>query len=257
MSEFKALMRYTPPPFHLFEKYHLGEGFLSLADHAVSYAYSEFIEADAIDEDEFMAWGNDPLGTDEYDLVDLYGQWTKADDLLKRLEYMEPAERAKHLTLGPLKDRLDYEKISQKFADLTAELKAWEQEVGERLVYPALDRQLKRRLDKWEYYLDMAVKDFEAGRDLEGDEERMDGIDDYCDERTLIEYAAMGIQNLQFREPGRLKPLPYLKTFIARRLELDERFRKALNGRFCPAPWADPAFWWHWPPKSQKKQRTK
>lgn len=251
MSKFKELMKYSPPPFQLFEKY--GHGLLSEAMNAVNYAYSEFIEAQAMDEEKFTTWGSKPLSTDEYDLIDLYGQWTKADDLLKRLEYMEPAERTKHLTLGPLKSRLDYEKISQKFANLTAELKAWEEEDGKRLIYPVLDHHLKRRMDYWEKYLDY------AGDDFEGDGERMVGIGDYCDERTRIEYAAMGIENLRFRfrESNRLKPLPYLQTFIKRRLELDERFRKALNGRYCPAPWADPAFWWHWPPKIEKKRQTK
>jgi hypothetical protein len=256
MGKLQELLKYTPPDFSLFEKY--GGGFLSEARDATNDAFSTLVDIRAMDEDKFVAWGKkERIGTSGEDLVDLYGQWTMADDMLKRLEYMDPAERAKHLTLGPLKQLLDYEKTLQKFTDMTVEIRAWEKEDGVRLIYPALDHQLKRRLDAWEHYLSDAEYVDELGKDFTGDEERVYGIDSFCRERSLIEYAAMGIQNLRFREPGRFEPLPYLKTFINRRLELDKVFRKALKGRYCFSPWADPAFWWHWPPNTQKKQKTK
>lgn len=239
MPSFKDLLKYTPPDFSLFVK--RGRALLDEANDAVTSANSAFWESrQRLRSD--PNWGSGIKYTMEFDLVDLYGYWTMADDFLKRLERMPEAERKKHIAFDKRKHHLDYEDVQEKFVDLTARLEVWEESKGKSLIYPALDRQLKRSLDNWKRYLDW------AGDDFEGDGERVGNLGEYCHERSIIEFAAMGIHALQMRN-GRLEPLPYFDTFLQRRQVLDQRFKKLLNGRYDFQPWADPVFWWHHPPK--------
>lgn len=235
-------MKYTPPNISLFKKY--GRGYLALANDAVDFSESALVHSHKrlLENPERST---EPRSEPEEDFVEAYAYWTMADDLLKRLERMKPEEREEQLALDTKPERgITFDEVSRKHADLTGLMVAWE-ERNKETVYPVIDRQLQRRLDTWEQLLERAEKDqFEPityGEDFES-------LHDFCGERDIIEYAAMGIKIMQIRESGRLQPLPYLDTFIQRRLKLDERFRKALNGRYIFAPWADPKqFWWHYP----------
>jgi hypothetical protein len=250
MKSFKDMMKYTPPHFSVFQKF--GSGYLSQASWAIRRAESNLVHARwKLIED--PNWGEESRNIPEEDLVEMYAYWTMADDMLKRLDRMEPEERERHLTLDMKYSPLvfGFEEAGIKHADIDGRITAWEEEEGKEKVYPALDRQLKRRLDTWEH----GIAGVERLGFFVDDGEPFDNVEDFCYERTIIEYAAMGIENLQFRYPDRMQPLPYLHTFLVRRLKLDERFRKILRGRYLYSPWTELDFWWCHPPQVQKRKK--
>jgi hypothetical protein len=251
MKSFKDMMKYKPPHFSVFQKF--GSGYLFEASWAIMRAESDLVHSRwKLLED--PNWGEAPEVVPEEDLVEMYAYWTMADDMLKRLDRMEPEECEKHCALDMggrnAGGTFSLEEASLKHADIDGRITAWEASEGKEKVYPALDRQLKRRLDTWEH----GISRIEA-HDFLDDDEPFQGIGDFCYERTIIEYAAMGIENLQFRYPDRMRPLPYLHTFLVRRLKLDERFRKVLRGRYQYAPWTERDFWWCYPPSKAQSRK--
>lgn len=249
MVSFKALMKHTPPPFRVFQEY--GRGYLKVADSAIDGASTAYAEA-RWDLVENPQEGAEPVGFPEEDTVAMYAEWTIADDLLKRLDHMDPAEREKHLKLDEsVKYHRTFESVTERHAKITAEILAWEEEAGKTELWPALNRQLKRRLDTWERLLEVAkVSNFE-------EPDKFSDVGDYCHERTILEYAAMGIGAGKIRNPKRFEPLPYFDEYTRRRSASDDLFRTLLKGRYSYAPWAVPAeeFWWHHPPKQQTKKK--
>lgn len=251
MRSFKDMMKFKPPDISVFKKF--GRGYLNRAHRAVQNAESDLVHA-RFNLLEDPLWGEKAIGVPEDDLVEMYAYWTMADDMLKRLDRMEPEEREQQLALDT-NPRLGcvFEEISDKHADIDGRITAWEGLDGKDKVYPALDRQMKRRLDTWEKGVLSAQK---YGFD-EDDVDPFESVGDLCDERTIIEYAALGIENLQFRYPGRMEPLPYLDTFLRRRIKLDNEFRKALRGQYQYDPRMEfPEFWWCYP-SSQKGTMNK
>jgi hypothetical protein len=240
MNTSRAMNTFRPPDIKVFQK--IGRGYLHEAYFAETNGRSTFFESVVkLGEDE--SWGIKPRGLLEEDLVDVYGYVTMADHMLKKLESMDRAEREKQLALDTdAESGITYEEVSKQQAELAAMIRVWEEQKP-ALVYAALDRQLKRRLDSWEEALDRAKRiNFVA-------EGPFESMDEYMTYRDLLEYAAMGITELQAEDSKRLRPLPYLSTFISRTRALDERFEEVLNGRYEPAPWTDAQrFWWHYPP---------
>lgn len=250
MISFKDMMKYSPPDISVFQKFGSG-GYLSRAKFAVEIAEHDLVHARGrLLRD--PNWGSEPKLVPDSDLVSMYAYWTIADDMLKRLDRMDPKEREKQLALDAKYGT--FEDIAAKHADLDGRITEWERVDGKKVLYPALDRQLKRRLDTWE----QGLNDIERHGFLEGDDP-FESLADFCRERTIIEYAAMGIEilHMRYHEEGRMEPLPYLHTFLLRRLELDKKFRKVLNGQYWFLPWYEKTFWWHHPPEGKKRTRRK
>lgn len=199
-------------------------------------------------------YGEKPISVPEADLITMYAEWTIADDLLKRLDYMDSKEREKHLKLdGSRPDQITFESVTEEHAELYGWITAWEAAGGGEL-FPALDRQLKRRIETWENLLQVAKRtNFDDPDMIFGD------FEEYCTERTILEYAANAIVAARFDESRPMEPLPYFDEFAVRRSASDALFRKLLGGRYEYAPWAIPAnvFWWHHSPEEVRKAEQK
>jgi hypothetical protein len=250
MPRLKKLLTYTPPDFKLFQEPDHGypRGLLYEAWMSLRFAWGgylrgqeEYIKGDK----SFAKWPSRIRGCDEDDLITMYADLAKADDMLSRLEAMKPEERKKHLELD---NRYDYEKAAGDFAKLWGRIAAWELEGG-ALYEEVLNGLLKRRIDEWEYkFLPKAAETefaFEYGDELET-------VNDYCDERSTLEYAATAIRLLRLSgyetdNRERLASLPFFDTYVKRLKASDATFRKLLKGRRDIEAWADPTFWWHWP----------
>lgn len=250
MKTIKELMTYHPPEFRLFQQE--GMGYLYYADLAVIQAESAFYESRARLRKN-PDWGSESAEIPQQDLVEAYGYWTKTDDLLKRLSRMPESETKKHLDLDTDQELgRTFEKVMQRHAELTAEMILLEEDSKDVLL-PAIDRQLKRRLETFRNGLVLAEK-----TNFKDDGEPFQGIGDFCSERDVIEYAGMGILNLQRSTPPRLVPLPYLYTYLDERLRIDKIFRQILKGRYAFALWAElPQFWWHHSPADVERAEKK
>jgi len=258
MSFLKGINEYAPPDFSLFEK--TGYGLVYQAYSALENAFMALYEAQLKPREEYPAWSNlrKLVG---HDLVDIYGEWGMADDMVARLNCMESSELEKHLELDVPKfaDGYSLEKANEEFIELTGKLAAWEVEEGKEFIYPALNRHLEGRIQNWEHLLARAEKeDFDENSAEPG----IESMSDYCLERSKLDYAASAIHMLRFAKPttapkafARLRPLPYYDTYCKRLEELDAKFRRVLNGRYSYEPWADPEFWWHHPPKPQRQSK--
>jgi len=260
MSGLKNLLKYTPPDFRNFSHPDHGfpRGFLNAAWSAIYGEVSDGYERSQAEwqkgPESFVAWPSRERGCSENDLVSMYGGLGKADDMLTRLEAMDPKEREKHIKLD---SNCDYDKLILKYAEFAGVIAAWELKGGD-LYQTVLNGLLKRRIDEWEQeYLPNAAKwNFKING------EPMESVGDYCEERSLMEYAAVAIRI--FRTMGyettsdpRLMDLPYFDTYVERLKTSDETFRKILNGRRDIEAWADPTFWWHRPASADPKERKK
>lgn len=246
LKKLTAALKYTPPDFELFEQY--GYGLLEIARRAVTNLSLAKGEMHGVNLKNYSKWQS--FGGQSKDLVSVYGFWAQADDMIARLNSMDPNERKKHIEFDtrnlPHKD--SFERTEDRFVQITAEIAVWEI-AHHDIVYTTLNRQLHERLDAWEQYISFAEKDpTRFDPPFLGE---MDSNDEYCDERTLLEYARDGITCLRmmgFSEPAgfdRLEPLPYFETYEKRLEELDIRFRKIIHGHHDFVPWADPTYWWH------------
>jgi len=250
MSGLKKLLKYTPPDFRNFSHpdHGMPRGLLSEAWISLAYAIDGYHESQREwlkGAESFAQWPSEERGCSEDDLVTMYAGLAKAEDMLSRLEAMEPAERKKHLELD---SRYDYDKAIEYFAVLSGAIEAWELESGEPYI-TVLGGLLKRRIDEWENkFLPKAAEEdfvFEYGDELET-------VNDYCRERTIMEYAVVAINILRIsgyeteEDKERLEDVPYFDTYVERLKTSDVTFRKLLNGRRDIEAWADdPDFWWH------------
>jgi len=262
MSFLKKLLKYTPPDFRKFSHpdHGMPRGLLSEAWSGLGKAKEGYLQSEQEwlkGSEYYTNWPSEERGCSEYDLVTMYAGLAKAEDMLSRLEAMEPAERKKHLELD---SRYDYDKAIEYFAVLSGAIEAWELESGE-LYITVLGGLLKRRIDEWENkFLPKAAEEdfvFEYGDELET-------VNDYCRERTIMEYAVVAINILSIsgyeteEDKERLEDVPYFNTYVKRLKTSDETFRKLLNGRRDIEAWADdPDFWWHRPASADPKERKK
>jgi hypothetical protein len=266
MGSLKDNLKYTPPDFRLFEdwvaksKVGFRGAYLFEARLGISQMLDAYAEAISKRQNgRFLEWPNMVRGYSEYDLVDLYAGWAKADDMLFRLESMPADERKKHLELDKKKHDLDYQEVEDLHSEYAGTIAVFELICGSEYE-PVLDGLLKRRLKDWEEFLEDVSK-HGFGR-LGG--EPMDQPSEFCDERTTLEYAGDGIGAMRMKgyatEPRkqRLQGLPFLPTYKKSLEATDKKFRETLqrekNSREqCYEPWADPFFWWHYPPNPKKK----
>jgi len=261
MSRLKKLLKYTPPDFRNFSHpdHGMPRGFLDAAWSAIYGGVSEGYERSQIEwqkgPESFAKWPLEPCYNED-DLVTMYGGLGKADDMLTRLEAMDPKEREKHVKLD---SNCDYDQLIVKYADFAGEIAAWELKGGD-LYQTVLNGLLKRRIDEWEQeHLPNAAKwNFEING------EPMESVSDYCRERSLMEYAAIAIRILRMMgyetvADLRLENLPYFDTYVERLKTSDVTFRKLLNGRRDIEAWAadEPDFWWHRPASADPKERKK
>lgn len=219
---------YTPPSFHLFQKkgfgfLDLGAGAVNLSEGSVRYSVQELEKG----------WGN----KDVSGVVDLYSNWTEADDFLRRLMSMSDQEREKHLKLD---QKYELDKIMDRHAKVGAMIKQLEAERPEALA-DLLDAQLKQALEEWLGYLAWA-KD----HGLEHDDESPDpmtSFEDFFSKRDDLEYARIGLR--ENRLDGRLQQLTFFDEFDKRLRESDKLFEAVLDGKRGHRFWTDPTFWWH------------
>lgn len=219
---------YTPPSFVLFQK--RGFGFLDLAAGVVNL--SEGSARYTVQELE-KGWSSTAITG----AVDLYSNWTEADDFLRRLMSMPVEERDKHLRLD---NRFNFEAVANRHAKVGAMIKQLEAERHEALG-ELLDRQLKKALEEWLGYLTWAK---EHGLEHDDDNpEPMESLEDFVSQRDYLEYARIGI--LENRLDGRLQQLTFFDEFDKRLRESDKLFEAVLDGKRGHRFWTDTTFWWH------------
>jgi hypothetical protein len=254
MARLRDLLKYNPPDFQIFQKW--GSGYLWQAFNGITQANHGLLRTlqEKRGPGGLKAWPGQRRGESEHDLLDVYAGWTKADDMLRRLEGMPAEEREKHLVLDT-RDVLDYDEVVKDFAELTGEIAAMEIEGGDQY-QEVLNGLLQRRIDEWENdYLPYAEN---VGFEYT---DPMTDPGDFCEERTTMEYALTGIHMLKYSgyasepELQRLRKLPFYDTFVERVHASDDRFRKALKGERCVLPWADESFWWHQPLEKDSKDK--
>jgi hypothetical protein len=265
LEKMKQAMKYNPPDFRLFEEY--GSGLLREASSSLSDFIIAYVSSKEEKLEDYPTWKS--LGALTNDLVSMYGHWSNTHDMIRRLEFMDPKERQRHIELDTRKfpSQKPLEQVEDEFAEYSGKLAA--REIGDHeIIYATLNRQLRERLDAWGKHLSFAEKDPTLFNPPYLGE--MDSSFDYCEERTILEYARDGITALRmmgFSDPAgfdRLEPLPYFETYEKRLQELDVRFRKIIHGRHDVVrkiihgrhevvPWADPTYWWHQPEPGQRQ----
>lgn len=168
------------------------------------------------------------------DIVALIADWAYAKDMEHILDQMTPEKRAKQELFTPE----EYERLVDQEIGIKAGIKVTDEFDDHGPVFrQALNKQLQEAIAKWEDTLA-----FTERSGVTEDEFEPSDLYSLCEVRDELEYAKWGIEIFQIS--GRLKDLPYYQEYRKRLQELDIRFRKVLEGKTLPRPYADKVFWW-------------
>ncbi len=163
-------------------------------------------------------------------MIELLASWALAKDMITRLEKMPEDQRATELAKSP---KENFEELQSRVNGLTGAIRGEENSRPE-LFQEILSSQLESAIKVWRSW----VADTEAIMD-EGDEMEVGRL---FNQRDKLQYTAVAIEVIQLIYPH-MKDVD-VKGFRNALSDLDESFRKALNGKTMPQPYADPVFWW-------------